>query len=499
MTAVESPLERLAALDPEERERILAEEARKHGLTPAQLKVMLMQSWRFVGRPSQQAPEGRWTFLFYQAGRGWGKTLTAAQWVKERALESACRVALVAPTRDDVRFTMVEGETGLLNILPTEAFLGQSREFAWNRSTLELRLANGTLIRGFSSEEPGRLRGPQHHYAWGEEISSWVDAIRGDVMDTTFNNMKLGLRLGESPRAVLTSTPRTNKLTRELIEMSKTGTLRRVVGSSYENRANLSEQWWNDVVAPLEGTRVGRQEINAELLEDVEGALWTRALIDVGRILEPADWQSDEGIVRQWLRRMSKIVVAVDPNASSSSTADAAGIIVVGKGQSDQHGYVLDDRTVSRGGPAEWSKVAVQAYHDWRADRITAEKNNGGDMVSMVIKAVDPSVKVKLVSASRGKRTRAEPVATLYERQSDGEAAPVVHHVGVFPDLEDEMATWAGEADSPNRMDALVWGVTDLEIWSPRRTAPATSVPRATIRGLTNQTGLGQRTGGRPF
>ena len=485
----ESPLERLAALSPGERQALIEGEARKHGLSSDQLKAMLMRSWRFVGRPKQQAPEGAWTFWFVQAGRGFGKTITAAQWTKDRALERKCRIALVAPTRDDVRFTMFEGETGILSVIPAHAFLGQSREFAWNRSTLELRLANGTLLRGFSSEEPGRLRGPQHHYAWGEEVSSWDDAPKGDVLDTTFNNMKLGLRLGDSPQAVLTSTPRTNKLTKELIALSG-GTLVRVVGSSYENRANLSEQWWQDVVAPLEGTRVGRQEIEAELLEDVEGALWSRTLIDLGRIVMPAGWQSDDELRDEWTRRMQRIVVAVDPNASASETSDSAGIVVCGKGHSDQHGYTLDDRTVTRGGPAEWSIAAVNAYHDWKADRIVAEKNNGGDMVRMVIKAVDPSVPVKLVSASRGKRTRAEPIATLYERKQGDVPAPAVHHVGVFQDLEDEMTTWAGEADSPDRMDALVWGMTDLEIWKPRASGRRSSVPRGQIPSIDPRTGM---------
>lgn len=455
--STESPLERLSYLSPFEREQFWAEEARKHGLAPAALKAMMLRSWRFVGRPKQQAPPGEWTYWYVMAGRGFGKTLTGAQWAKERGLEERCRIALIAPTLRDVRFTMVEGETGLLSVLPNDALLGQSREIAWNKSTLELTLANGTIFQGFSSETPDRLRGPQHHYGWGEEVSSWKDAAKGDQMETTWSNFKLGLRLGKHPRACLTSTPKANKLTRELVALRS---LVLVKGSSYENQANLSEQWWNDVVAPLEGTRTGRQEIEAELLEDVEGALWTRAMIDALRV--------------ETFPELGRIVVAVDPNTTSGEAADDAGVIVVGRGASDRHGYVLDDRTTTRGGPAAWATATVDAYHDWEADAIVAEKNQGGEMVTLTIKSVDPSVPVKLVHAARGKRTRAEPVASLYSQIEgrDGELVRpgIVHHVGPaarYADLEDEMTTWTGEGESPNRMDALVWGLSELRLWTP--------------------------------
>lgn len=479
MSAAESPLERLAALSYVEREELIADEARKHGLSPQQLKAMLLRSWRFVGRPKQQAPQGDWTFWGIIAGRGFGKTLSAAQWIKERGLERKCRVALIAPTRNDVRTTMVEGETGLLSVLPNDALWAQSRDAAWNRTFLELTLANGTVLTGFSSEEPDRLRGPQHDYAWCEEFSSWKDARLGGAVETTWSNMTLGLRLGPHPQAVLTSTPKTNKLTREVLAMPE-HSLVAIRGSSYENRQNLAQSWWDAIVAPLEGTRAGRQEIEAELLEDVEGALWTRAMIDVGRV--------------EFQPPMSRIVVAVDPNTTSGEAANDAGVIVVGKGQRDRHGYVLDDRTVVRGGPAVWAQVAADAYHDWKADRIVAEKNAGGEMVEMVIKSYDPSVPVKLVNASRGKRTRAEPIATLYERKdSDGVPMPQVHHVGPasrFELLEDEMVTWTPEGESPNRLDALVWGITDLEIWKPEPRPARSSVPRGQISSIDPRTGL---------
>lgn len=266
VVGVESTFERLAALPRRVREAFIEREARKHGLTPAEMKARLLKSWRFLGRPKQQEPDGTWMFWFIMAGRGFGKTLTGAQWTKSKGLARRCRIALIAPTLGDVRGTMIEGETGLLSILPSEALRGGSRESAYNRTSLEIVLANGTILKGFSSEEPDRLRGPQHDYAWCEEISSWKDAPLGDQVDTTFSNMKLGLRLGVQPQACLTSTPKANKLTRELVELAKKGLLRLVRGSSYENRANLSEAWWSSVVEPLEGTRTGRQEIAAELL-----------------------------------------------------------------------------------------------------------------------------------------------------------------------------------------------------------------------------------------
>lgn len=470
-----SPLERLADLTPAQRERMLVQEARKLGISPLKLKAMLHGQWRFVGRPKQQAPPGDWTFWFLRCGRGFGKTLSAAQWTKKKALASpGARGALVAPTQGDVRRTMVEGVTGMLSVLPPEALFGQSPEYAWNKTALELTLANGTMLTGFSSEQPDRLRGPQHDFAWCEEVSSWKDANReqNDVQrPTTWFNTKAGLRRGEHPQAVITSTPKANRLTKELVAMPS-GVLVMVVGSSLENRGNLPESYWQAVIVPLLGTALARQEIEAELLEDVEGALWSKALIEVGRVEEaPA---------------LSRIIVGVDPNTSTGEAANDAGVVVAGVGQSDNHGYVLADRTVVKGGPAIWARAAVDAYHEYDADMIVAEANNGGDMVRLVIKAADPTVPVQIVHASRGKRTRAEPVATLYERKAEGtnEPAPIVHHVGPFPELEDEMTLWTPDEESPNRMDALVWAITKLGLWAAPRKATRTGVARGRIRGV---------------
>lgn len=444
----DSVLKLFASLTPAERETALREARRASSLSEDVLKAVLLKDWRILGRPKQQAPPGDWTYWWIRAGRGFGKTLGGAQWVKQFVLEEepGCRFGLIASTFSDGRDTLIEGETGLLSILPAEALYGQSRETAWKVSRGELRLANGSRLRIFSSERPDRLRGPQFHGAWCEEISSWRDAHKGDVIDTTWSNVKLACRLGEHPRMCITSTPKPNKLTRALMAIPG---LELVTGSSYENRDNLSEQWWREVIAPYEGTRLGLQEIHAQILEDVEGALWTLALIDDLRVDQEPD--------------LARIVVGVDPNASSDEAANSAGVIVAGRdgrSQFERHAYVLADRTITRGGPRAWAQAAVDAYHDFKADLIIAEKNQGGEMVEVMLKTVDPTVPVKLVSASRGKRTRAEPIASLYVGSDTIPGR--VHHVGSFPDLESEQTTWTPDADSPDRMDALVWALTEL-------------------------------------
>jgi phage terminase large subunit-like protein len=444
-----SPLKRLAMLPVAEREAMLERYARDADLSLEQLILRISHDWQWLGRPKQQPPPGLWTYWLVKAGRGFGKTITGAQWSKGKALRRVCRFALIAPTLQDVRTTMVEGETGLLSILPDAVLRGGTRASAWNRTTCELYLDNGTKFQGFSSEVPDRLRGPQHHYAWGEEVSSWLDAKQGDVLDSTFSNMKLGLRLGENPQACLTSTPKTNKLTKDLLALQEVGALALTEGSSFENRDNLAEAWWKTVVAPLVGTRTGRQEVFAEMLEDVEGALWR--LTQIEELRRPA------------APPLARIVVGVDPNASSDEAANSAGIVVAGhdgRPGNARSGYVLADRTIVRGGPRAWAAAAVKAYYDFQADRIVAEKNQGGEMVELTIHTVDPNVPVKLVSASRAKRTRAEPVSALYEGSET--VPPRVFHVGVFPELEEEMTTWTPESESPDRMDALVWALTEL-------------------------------------
>jgi phage terminase large subunit-like protein len=433
----DSALKCIASLTPAERETLLRETAERTGLSVESVKAGLLTDWRFVGRPKQQPPEGDWTYWFLLGGRIAGKTRAGAEWVKRRALAAPNqRVALVAPTFGDGRDTMVEGVSGLLSILAPDDLQGGSRGSGWNRSIGELYLANKTRLKVFSSEKPDRLRGPRHHFAWADELSSWQDANQGDKLETTWSNLKLSLGLGDLPQIAITSTPKPNKLTRELVALEASGRLVLGTESSYANRDNVPEAYWREVVEPYEGTRLGQQEIHALILEDVEGALWRTAQLEALRV----DTHPD----------LHRVVVAVDPNVSSGEAANEAGIVVAGATAFGAAGYVLADRT-TRGGPRAWAQAAVDAYHEFRADRIVAEANNGGEMVELTLKTVDPRVPVKLVHASRGKRTRAEPIASLYEGE-----APKVRHVGYFPELESQMTSWTPDAESPDRMDACL-------------------------------------------
>jgi phage terminase large subunit-like protein len=369
--------------------------------------------------------------------------------VKNRALSHpGARVALVAETFADGRDTMVEGESGLLEILPPWTLRGGNRDTAWNRSMGELYLANGSRFKIFSSEKAGQLRGPQHHYAWADEVAKWRDAHKGEVEGTTWTNLMLGLRLGAHPQCVVTSTPAPIRLLlgdRRRPRLDKRASTHVTRGSSRDNLENLAPTFRQEVLGLYEGTRLAAQEIEGLLLEDTPGALWSLKQIDELRVdAAPRD--------------MLRIVVAVDPQGSSDDDGGHAetGIIVAGVDRLERHGYILEDCTVT-GTPAEWAAEAVAAYRRWNADRIVAERNNGGEMVEHTIRTCDQNVPVKTVWASRGKRTRAEPISALYEQRK-------VHHVGMFADLEHQQTTWMPESgeDSPDRMDAAVWALTEL-------------------------------------
>lgn len=387
--------------------------------------------WRDIARPEQLPPDGDWLTWSYLAGRGAGKTRSAAEWVHEQAeTHPGCRIALVGRTPADVRDVMIEGESGIIAIAHENAPIYQStkRRLTW---------ANGSIAQAYSAEVPSQLRGPQHHYAWADEAAAWTDAPKGDVLDTAWNNLMLGLRLGSSPRCVVTTTPKPNALTRTILERTSTVVTR---GSTYDNLKNLAPSFREQVLATYEGTRIGRQELMGELLDDVEGALWTLGLLDETRVDAVPDLQ--------------RIIVAVDPSGGTGPNADEQGIVVAGRGV-DGHLYILADRSCQLS-PHGWAARAVAAYHEYSADRIVAERNYGGDMVESTIRQVDKQVPVKVITASRGKVQRAEPVAALYEQQ-------LVHHVGPLPKLEDQMTTWTPQSgQSPDRMDALVWAVTEL-------------------------------------
>jgi phage terminase large subunit-like protein len=406
----------------------------------ASIADALESDWRALARPEQLPPPGDWSTWLILAGRGAGKTRAGAEWTRALAeAPSVARIALVGPTAADVRDVMVEDESDLLAIAPSST-----------RPTLEsskrrLTCPNGVQASLFSSEEPERLRGPQFGAAWADELCAWRN-----VRDT-WDNLQFGLRLGKKPRQCVTTTPKPIKLLRELIGSPDTVVTR---GSTYDNRQNLAESFLSQIVSRYEGTRLGGQELLAEILEDVAGALWTRAMIDAAR--EPIT-----------LPDMARVVVAVNPSGARGAddeAADMIGIVVAGKGV-DGRAYVLADRSCKLS-PAGWGRRAVDAYHEFNADRIVAERNYGGAMVEHVIRTTDPSVAYREVVASRGKVAGTEPASALYEQDR-------VSHVGELDALEDELGQMARDGfagvGSPDRADALIWALSSLMLESAGR------------------------------
>lgn len=467
-------------------------EAQLARCSPEELDA-LRHKWSFWARPNQIAPEGEWTFWTLLAGRGFGKTRTGAEWVNERVQQGkAKRIALVAPTAADVRKVMVEGESGILAISPP-----------WNRplfepSKLQLTWPNGAIAQLFSAEEPERLRGPQCDTFWADELAAWKK------LQETWDMLQFGFRLGDDPRGCITTTPKPLPIVKQLVQDAKdrpenlrgknwTGQTVLVKGSTYENRANLAKKYFENVVKQYEGTRLGRQELNADILEDMPGALWKRSDIDVVRISAPAllpIWKDasevpgDEMVLEKIStltsiavsimscvpEDLSRVIVAVDPNVSNNEGSDEIGIVVSGKGLSGR-AYVLADCSM-KGTPNEWATTAIIAHDIFKADRIIGEANQGGNMVEYVLQTAARGLKdsghrptdnigVTLVHATRGKVTRAEPSAALYEQNR-------VSHVGQHTVLEDQMCLFTSDFDrkamgySPDRVDALVWALTHL-------------------------------------
>ena len=392
-----------------------------------------------LARPEQIEPAGDWRTWLILAGRGWGKTRTGAEWVRWRIAHGAKRVAIVAPTAADARDVMIEGESGLLAVCSGDA-VSPLYEPSKRRITFPEGSAmspQGAICTTYSADEPDRLRGPQHDAAWCDELAAWR-------YPESWDQLQFGLRLGVDPRCIVTTTPRPTKEIRELVKAETTVVTR---GSTFDNADNLAPAFLDRILSKYEGTRLGRQELYAEILDDVPGALWTRQMLDHAVGSYP-DTEPD----------MRRVVVAIDPAVTSGEDSDETGIIVAGR--SNDRGYVLADVTC-RMSPDGWARRAIEAYHHHGADRIVAESNQGGDMVRTVLRTVDPSVPVKLVHATRGKRVRAEPVAALYEQGR-------VMHSAVFPELEDQLVTWTPDSPkSPDRLDALVWAFTDLDLARP--------------------------------
>jgi len=379
-------------------------------------------SWPLVARPEQLAPRGDWSIWLVKAGRGWGKTRVGAEWVRSVAKPGA-RIALVGPTAADVRDVMIEGESGILSVCEP-----------WNKPVYEpskrrLTWANGAMAVAYSAEEPDRLRGPQHTHAWCDEAAAWA---RPDTWDMAM----MGLRLGDHPQVVVTTTPKNVPLMRT-IQASPGLIVTR--GRTLDNAANLAPSFLTGLMARYEGTRLGRQELEGEDLNDNPDALWQRDAIDATRVREAPE-----------LRR---VVVAIDPAVTARDDSDETGIVVAAIGE-DGRGYVLADRS-GRYKPDEWARVAMRAFDEFKADRIVAEGNQGGDMVAHVLRTAWADAPIRIVHASRGKVARAEPVAALYEQGR-------VSHVGAFPLLEDQLTGWSPGGPSPDRLDALVWALTEL-------------------------------------
>lgn len=419
----------LASLPPVQRRAMLT------GMNDRQRRA-LRTHWRLWAHAGQLPPEGDWLIWLIMAGRGFGKTRAGAEWVRAIAEnDPAARIALVGASLGEARSVMVEGESGLLAIAPRALrprFEPSRRLLSW---------PNGAQAMLYSAAEPDSLRGPQHSHGWCDEIAKW-DNASGRAM-AAWDNLLLGLRLGTAPRLVATTTPRAVPLLKRLLDDEEVQVTR---GSTYANAANLPPRFLKAMRREFAASALGRQELDGVMLDEVEGALWSRALLERCRMAAPAE-------------APARIVIGVDPPASARG--DACGIVVAGV-TAGGLGLVLADCSVARPSPERWAAAVANAARQWQADRVIAEANQGGAMVESVLRAAGhPNLPVRLVHAGRGKAARAEPVAALYE-------AGKVHHAGLFAQLEDQLCGlmagggYEGPGRSPDRADALVWALSEL-------------------------------------
>ena len=405
--------------------------------------AVLNYDWNFWARDEQKMPEclllpgpvNTWLLL---AGRGFGKTRVGSEALISEVFHGrAGRIALIAETAADARDVIVEGDSGILARSPPwfkPVYEPSKRRVTW---------PNGAMAFTYNAVEPDQLRGPQFDFAWGDELAKWR------YSQETFSNLQFGLRLGQRPRQIFTTTPRPIKIIRELVNDPSVFVTR---GRTLDNAANLAGSFLVAVQRKYAGTRLGRQELDAEILMDTPGALWTRDMIESAQMSQPI-FSRDI---------YSRIVVAIDPAVTNEEGSDETGIVVVGVRASDNHAVVLEDAS-GRMAPVEWASKAVFLYRTYMADRIVAEVNQGGDMVETTVRMVDPNVSYKAVHASKGKVARAEPISALYEQKR-------VHHAGSFPVLEDQMSQFVRDWDtkamgfSPDRVDALVWGISEMMV-----------------------------------
>ena len=391
--------------------------------------TLLLTDWYTKARKNQiVVDDDDYNIQLFLAGRGWGKTLTGAYDIIQYCLLNPNVICgVIAPTYGDLKRVCFAGESGLLGILDKELF----SETGYNKTDSEIVFYNGSKIIGFPAIEPDRLRGVQFHRVWCDELASWR-------YRETFDNLMMALRLGQSPKCIITTTPRPTELIKELAVRSDTKIIR---GSTFDNVANLAPSAIKMLKERYEGTRLGRQELYAEILEDIEGALFNGANIEQNRVeLTPT---------------LTRIVVAVDPAVTSNASSDETGIIVAGRSEDNQY-YILEDFS-GIFSPDVWIKKAIECYYQFEADRIVCEVNNGGDLIEKLLRVQDVNVPYTSVRATRGKMLRAEPISALYEQDK-------VHHVGYFKELEEQMTSYTPyTTKSPDRLDAVVWALTSLQ------------------------------------
>lgn len=398
-------------------------------------------------RPEQMAPEGDWNIWMILAGRGFGKSFAGSEWVREKAKitnEGILRFGLVARTSADVRDVLVEGPSGILNVTPPSErpeYFPSKRQLVW---------PNGNVALLFTADEPDQLRGPNFHYAWGDEFAAWKNVPDSSGL-TAFDNMRIATRLGANPQLCLTTTPKRVDSVRNLLKESEDSPGKVVItrGKTTDNQANLSQAYLDGIYGIYEGTRLARQELSGEMLDDVEGALWLQASID--------DYRSNAIPLGAPLR-----VVGVDPTVAERP-GDECGIIVAqASGERDlyrRQAFIVEDATI-QGSPEEWARRVVETARKWGAP-VVAEKNQGGAMIRNAIQQIDPNIPVFEVWSKQGKALRAEPVAMSYEQGR-------VHHLGFFAELESQMTQWVpGDSKSPDRIDALVLALTALLVTPP--------------------------------
>lgn len=422
---------RLAALSAVDRQTVLA------GMSEADLAAMEFE-WRLWARADQLPPEGEWRTWTTLAGRGAGKTRASAEFIRAEAESGRhSRIALIGPTADAIRRDMVEGGSGILAIAPPDfrpEYEPSVRRVVW---------PNGAIAYLLSCEEPDRARGLNVSLVWWDEISA--SSNQQAMWDMVQMALRIPGPLGDPPRMVISTTPKPGRLLKSILTAPTTVVTR---AKTMDNVANLDTGTVQFLTDRYAGTRLGRQELDGEMLEDTDGALWNRAMMDACHVEHAPD-------------HLQRIVVAIDPAGSSNKNSDETGIIIAGIDR-NRVGYILADLS-GKYSPDGWARRACDAYRGWKADRIVAEKNYGGDMVESTIKSVDPRVATKMVTATRGKMIRAEPIVAFYEQGR-------VKHVGNLSALEDQLCEWnpAESGPSPDRLDALVWGLTELMGGPPR-------------------------------